>query len=419
MRVLLATNEYPPFVYGGAGVHVEYLSRELAKFTPVEVRSFHDQTFTDGQLHLRGIKVDTSHFAGCPQSFVSPLRALSTCLAFVGQGIGDELEGNVELIHCHTWYTHFSGILAKILYNIPMVVTVHSLEPLRPWKREQLGHGYDLARWIEKTALEFADTIIAVSSSTREDIIRLFDVEPSKVVIIPNGIDTEEYRPVHAPEVLSRLGVDLERPYVLFVGRITRQKGLYYLLQAIPQIDPNLQVVLCAGDADTLAMQREIEEMVRELQSNRPGIVWIPQMLPRADTIALYSHATVFCCPSIYEPFGLINLEAMACDTPVVGSAVGGIREVVVDGETGILVDPHLSPEPPHDPVAPARFERELADGINRIANDPDLRQRMAEAGRRRVEDRYSWQSIARQTYDLYMRLRAEHVAAMAHASGQ
>lgn len=411
MRVLLATNEYPPYVYGGAGVHVEYLSRELAKLTPVEVRSFHDQIYDDGQLHVRGIKVDTTHFAGCPQSFVSPLRALSTCLAFVGQGIGDELEGSLELIHCHTWYTHFSGILAKILYNIPMVITVHSLEPLRPWKREQLGHGYDLARWIEKTALETADAIIAVSKSTREDILRLFHVDPSKVLIIPNGIDTEEYKPVHAPHVLTQLGVDPDRPFVLFVGRITRQKGLYYLLQAIPHIDPNLQVVLCAGDADTLAMQREIEEIVRELQAQRPGIVWIPKMLARQDTIALYSHATVFCCPSIYEPFGIINLEAMACNTPVVGSAVGGIREVVVDGETGLLVDPHLSPEPPHDPVSPARFERGLADAINRVANDPELWKRMCEAGRRRVEECYSWRSIARQTYDLYLRLREKYPA--------
>ncbi|MCB1768320.1 MAG: glycogen synthase, partial [Candidatus Competibacteraceae bacterium] len=338
MRVLLTTNEYPPYVYGGAGVHVEYLSRELAKLTPVEVRSFHDQTLDEGQLHVRGIKMDTTHFAGCPQSFVSPLKALSTCLAFVGQGIGDDLEGgNAEIIHCHTWYAHFSGILAKILYNIPMVITVHSLEPLRPWKRDQLGHGYDLSRWIEKSALETADAIIAVSRSTREDILRLFNVDPTRVVVIPNGIDTEEYQPVHAPEVLSKHGIDPDRPFVLFVGRITRQKGLYYLLQAIPHIDPKLQIVLCAGDADTLAMQREIEEIVRELQSHRSGIVWIPKMLPRQETIALYSHATIFCCPSIYEPFGIINLEAMACGTPVVGSAVGGICEVVVEGETGLL----------------------------------------------------------------------------------
>jgi len=410
MRILLTTNEYPPHVYGGAGVHVEYLSRELAKLTTVEVRSFHDQTLDEGQLHVRGIKMDTTHFAGCPQSFVSPLKALSTCLAFVGQGIGADLEddGKGQILSRHTWYAHFSGILAKILYNIPMVITVHSLEPLRPWKRDQLGHGYDLSCWIEKSALETADAIIAVSRSTREDILRLFDVDPTRVVMIPNGIDTEEYQPIHAPEVLNKHGIDPDRPYVLFVGRITRQKGLYYLLQAIPHLDPKLQVVLCAGDADTLAMQREIEEIVEELQSHRAGIVWIPEMLPRQETIALYSHATIFCCPSIYEPFGIINLEAMACGTPVVGSAVGGICEVVVDGETGLLVDPHLSVEPPHDPISPARFERGMAEAINRIANDPELCMQMGQAGRERVERHYSWRSIAQQTYDLYRRLRAQ-----------
>lgn len=409
MRVLITTNEYPPYVYGGAGVHVEYLTRELAKLTQVEVRTFHDQTLDMDQLHVRGIKVDTTMFAGCPQSYVSPLKALSTCLGFVGQGIGSELGGNLEIIHCHTWYTHFSGLLAKILYNVPMVITVHSLEPLRPWKRDQLGHGYDLASWIERNALENADAVIAVSKSTRDDVLRLFDVDEDRVHVIPNGIDTDEYRRIENPETLVRLGIDPDRPFVLFVGRITRQKGLYYLIQAIPHLDPDLQVVLCAGDADTLAMQREIEDMVASLQRRRPGIVWIPKMLPRADTITLYSHATVFCCPSIYEPFGIINLEAMACGTPVVGSAVGGIKEVVVDGETGLLIDPQLSPEPPHDPVAPARFSKALADGINRLVRDPELRARMAEAGRVRVEQNYSWQSVARQTYDLYLRLRGQH----------
>lgn len=405
MRVLLTTNEYPPYVYGGAGVHVEYLSRELAKLTPVEVRSFHDQTVDDGQLHVRGIKMDTTHFAGCPQSFVSPLKALSTCLAFVGQGIDDDLGGHAEIIHCHTWYAHFSGILAKILYNIPLVITVHSLEPLRPWKRDQLGRGYDLSRWIEKTALEMADAVIAVSRSTRDDILRLFDVEPTRVVVIPNGIDIDEYQPVDEPETLAQFGIDPDRPFVLFIGRITRQKGLYYLLQAIPHLDPKLQVVLCAGDADTLAMQRETEEIVQELQERRAGIIWIPKMLPRRTTIALYSHATIFCCPSIYEPFGIINLEAMACGTPVVGSAVGGINEVVVEGETGLLVDPHLSAEPPHDPISPAKFEHGLASAINRLVNDPELLHRMSRAGRERVEQHYSWRSIAQQTYDLYRRL--------------
>lgn len=407
MRVLLTTNEYPPYVYGGAGVHVEYLARELAKLTPVEIRSFHDQLLDKHQLRVRGIKVDTTHFAGCPQSFVSPLKALSTCIAFVGQGICD-LEGNMELIHCHTWYSHFSGILAKILYNIPMIITVHSLEPLRPWKREQLGHGYDLSCWIERTALEQADGIIAVSNSTRDDILRLFNVDPARVYVIPNGIDTDEYRPIQKPDIIRSFGINPERPYVLFIGRITRQKGLYYLLQTIPHLDPTLQVVLCAGDADTLTMQREIEEMVTELQSQREGIIWIPQMVSREVTIALYSHATIFCCPSIYEPFGIINLEAMACGTPVVGSAVGGIKEVVIDGETGILVDPQLSPEPPNDPIAPAKFEQELAIAINKLASEPALVAQMGLAGRARVERHYGWQSIAKQTYNLYCQVRAQ-----------
>ncbi|WP_034434300.1 glycosyltransferase, partial [Candidatus Contendibacter odensensis] len=217
-----------------------------------------------------------------------------------------------------------------------------------------------------------------------------------------------EYHPVHNPEVIAEFGIDPNRPYVLFVGRMTRQKGLYYLLQAIPHLDPKLQIVLCAGDADTLAMQREMEDMVQELQSHRDGIVWIPKMVSRQTTIALYSHAAIFCCPSIYEPFGIINLEAMACGTPVVGSAVGGINEVVVDGETGFLVDPHLSMESPHDPIAPARFEHGLADAINRLAADPDLCERMGQAGRERVERHYSWRSIAQQTYDLYRRLRPQ-----------
>lgn len=408
MRVLLTTNEYPPHVYGGAGVHVEYLSRELAKLGPVEVRTFHEQNFDDGQLYVRGIKVDTTHFAGCSQSLVSPLKALSTCLAFVGQGIDDDLGEHAEIIHCHTWYAHFSGILAKILYGIPLVITVHSLEPLRPWKRDQLGRGYELSSWVEKTALEMADSIIAVSQSTRDDILRLFQVEPQQVTVIPNGIDIEQYQATHDPDTLVQLGIDPDRPFVLFVGRITRQKGLYYLLQAIPHLDPQLQVVLCAGDADTRVMQRDTEDMVQELQARRSGIVWLPKMLPRATTIVLYSHATIFCCPSIYEPFGLINLEAMACGTPVVGSAVGGIKEVVVDGETGLLVDPLLEPEPPHDPSAPSKFEQGLADAINRLANDPELLERMSRAGRERVERNYSWQSIAQQTHDLYRQVSAQ-----------
>ncbi len=400
MRVLLLTNEYPPNVYGGAGVHVEYLARELAHITGVETRTFGDQALEQGQLRVRGTKVDAAPFSGCPPGFVSPLKALATCLAFNGQGT------DADVVHCHTWYTHFGGILAKILYGLPLVITVHSLEPLRPWKREQLGHGYDLSSWLEKTTLEMADAVIAVSESTKADIERLFDVDPAKIAVIPNGIDTDEYTVVHDPATLHRYGIEPEVPYVLFVGRMTRQKGLIHLLRAIPALDPSAQVVLCAGDADTPEMGREIETAVRRLQEQREGIVWIPEMLPRQSVAALYAQASVFCCPSIYEPFGIINLEAMACATPVVASAVGGIVEVVVDGETGFLVETGTCDEATLEPIDPDGFARRLAEAINRLIVDAELRQRMGERGRERVIQHYSWQAIARRTLTLYEELR-------------
>ncbi len=396
MRVMLMTNEYPPHIYGGAGVHVEYLTRELMKLCPVEVRSFHDQAFVEGNLTVRGTKIEASQFSGCPVPFVSPLRALATCLAFNGQGI------DADVVHCHTWYAQFGGVLAKMLYGTPFVLTVHSLEPLRPWKREQIGRGYDLSTWVERISLEMADAIIAVSSATRDDVLKLFDVNPAKVHVIPNGIDTDEYRPVRRPEVLARHGIDPNRPYVLFVGRMTRQKGLYYFLRAIPHIEPSIQVVLCAGESDTPSLQAELEGMVDQIQSHRDGVIWIPEMVSRPTTVALYSHAAVFCCPSIYEPFGIINLEAMACGTPVVANAVGGIREVVVDGETGFLVDARLSAAPPHDPTDGEAVGRDLAAGINRLCLDRDLNARMGQAGRKRVVDQFSWEGVARQTMELY-----------------
>lgn len=401
MRIIMMTNEFPPHIYGGAGVHVEYLSRELAKLASVEVRSFHDQAGVEGGLTVRGIKVDASQFSGCPPPLVSPLRALATCLAFNGQGI------DADVVHCHTWYAQFGGILAKILYGVPFVLTVHSLEPLRPWKREQIGRGYELSSWVEKTAIEMADAVIAVSGSTRDDVLRLFEVAPEKVHMIFNGIDTEEYKPVDRPEMLTPLGIDLDRPYVLFVGRMTRQKGLYYLLRAIPFIDPGIQIVLCAGESDTPALQEELEGMVRDLRARRDGVVWIPEMVSRSTTVALYSHASVFCCPSIYEPFGIINLEAMACATPVVATAVGGIPEVVSDGETGYLVDAALSPQPPHDPMDAEALAHRLAEAINRLSLDAELNRRMSEAGRRRVVEQFSWKTIAKQTLSLYESLQS------------
>jgi alpha-maltose-1-phosphate synthase len=399
MRVLLLTNEYPPHIYGGAGVHVEYLARELARLTAVEVRTFGTQELQGPHLRVRGFHGDSAPFAAAPAGFRSPLQALSTCLAFAGQ------PPEADVVHCHTWYAHFGGILAKILYNLPLVITVHSLEPLRPWKREQLGQGYDLSTWIETTTLEMADAIIAVSQSTATDILRLFRVEPAAVTVIPNGIDTAEYTRVTNPECLATYGIDPERPYVLFLGRMTRQKGLRYLLDALPHLIPEAQVVLCAGAADTPEMEQEITQAVNRLQQQRAGIIWIPTMVPRRHSIVLYSHAAVFCCPSIYEPFGLINLEAMACGTPVVASAVGGIPEVVKDGETGYLVDPDLSSAPPYEPRQAAQFAQRLAEALNRLLVDAALRHRMGQQGRARVEERFSWHAVAQQTLALYQRL--------------
>ncbi|NBC31158.1 MAG: glycogen synthase [Alphaproteobacteria bacterium] len=399
MRILLLTNEYPPYIYGGAGVHIEYLSRELAKLADVEVRTFHDQDQPEAQPKVRGTRYDTSAFSGCPKEFVSPLKALGTCLVFNGQGV------QADVVHCHTWYTQFGGILAKMLYQIPFVLTVHSLEPLRPWKRDQLGNGYQLSSWVERTAIEMADAVIAVSNSTRDDVIRLFNVDPNKVPVIPNGIDTEEYQPRQAPEVLRKYGIDPERPYCLFVGRVTRQKGVLYLLQSVPAIDPRMQIVLAAGESDTPEMQKDFEAQVQALQAERPGVVFIPQMLGLETKVVLYSHAAVFCCPSIYEPFGIINLEAMACGTPVVGSALGGIKEVVIDGETGFLVDAGIDPQPPHDPLDGGAFAARLAEAINRFVDNADLAAEMGRKGRQRVIDHYSWSSVAQQTLDLYKSL--------------
>lgn len=404
MKVMFVTNEYPPYIYGGAGVHVEYLSKELAKLMEVEVRSFHDQHYEKGNLVVDGKNPDASLFKGCPKELTSPLKAFYEGLVFNGDGV------TADIVHCHTWYAHFAGILAKMLYGIPLVVTVHSLEPLRPWKREQLGRGYDVSSWVEKTALEMADSVIAVSTSTKQDVLRLFPkIDPKKVDIVYNGIDVNQYKETADPAVLEKYGIRADKPYVLFVGRMTRQKGLLYLLKAAKKLAPEAQLVLCAGDADTPEMKAELEGLVNELKQTRSGVVWIPEMISREEAIVLYSQATVFCCPSIYEPFGIINLEAMACGTPVVASAVGGITEVVVDGETGYLVDADLSDKPPHDPKDGDAFADRMADAINKLIADPVLAKKMGQAGRLRVEKYFSWESIAQQTKELYSRLIEEN----------
>ena len=312
-----------------------------------------------------------------------------------------------DLVHCHTWYSHLGGILVKLAYGLPLVVTIHSLEPLRPWKREQLGGGYDISTWVERTALEMADAIVAVSQGTRDDVLRLFDVAPDRIHVIHNGIDAESFRPDPATDALARYGVDPNLPYVLFVGRITRQKGIVHLVRAIAHLDPGIGVVLCAGQPDTPEIEREMTDGVAAARQSHGNVVWIPEMVSRDSVRQLYSHAELFVCPSVYEPFGIINLEAMACERPVVASAVGGIPEVVVDGETGRLVQLELRADDPMQPADPERFARDLALAINELMADPARRQAMGRAGRRRAVERFSWSAIADQTVELYRSLLA------------
>jgi glycogen synthase len=395
MKALFLTNEYPPHIYGGAGVHVEYLSRELAKLMPVDVRCFGDQNTSSGQLSAQGFGLDAARWTS-PKQLQSVFGALQRCLDFNTTNI------DAGVVHCHTWYAHFGGILAKLNYGIPLVITVHSLEPLRPWKREQLGGGYDFTCWLERTALEMADAVIAVSEGTRRDVEKLFQIDPARLHIIYNGIDPAEYQAVATHSVLDRFGIDPAKPYALFLGRITRQKGIIHLVNAIKHLDPGFQIVLCAGAPDTPEIAAEMKAAVAQAQSQRDGIIWIDQMLDNKSKIELYSHAGVFVCPSIYEPFGIINLEAMACGRAVVASAVGGIPEVVVHGETGYLIPVEQMTESPFEPVNPEKFSRDLATRINEIMADPAKQKAFGNAGRQRAIDTFSWASIAKQTKALY-----------------
>ncbi|MEY2550080.1 MAG: hypothetical protein QOG12_224 [Verrucomicrobiota bacterium] len=397
MKALFLTNEYPPNVYGGAGVHVDYLSRELAKLMPIEVRCFGDQNWQKGNLSVRGFDLDAAGFT-CPKPLQSVFGAVRRCTDFNTANI------DADLVHCHTWYSHFGGILAKMNYGLPLVITTHSLEPLRPWKREQLGGGYDFSVWVEKTALEMADAVIAVSAQTKADIERLFDVQPERLHVIYNGIDLEEYRKVESTAALARYGI--EKPFLLFVGRITRQKGIIHLVRAIQYLDPGFQIVLCAGAPDTPEIGREMKEAVARVQAEHGGVIWIDEMVDKEIVRDLYSNASVFVCPSIYEPFGIINLEAMACETAVVATAVGGITEVVVDGETGFLVPIDQMNESPFEPRDPEKFARDLAARINQLMADPALCEKFGRAGRTRAEETFGWRAIAQQTKALYETLK-------------
>ncbi len=401
MNALIYTNEYPPYNYGGAGVHVEYLARELSRLADVDVdvRAFGDQDEPGYPLRVKGYPVDTGGF-GAPKFLHSILGSSQRAIDYNADG------NEADVVHCHTWYTHLAGIMTKLDYGIPLVVTAHSLEPLRPWKREQLAGGYDFSCWVEKTALEMADAVIAVSEGTKSDILKHFNVAPGKVHVIYNGIDTEEYQPVDPTPAMRKYGVPDDKPFVLFVGRITRQKGIIHLVEAIRHMDESYNVVLCAGAPDTREIAAEMESAVAEASKGREGIHWIDQMVDKTDVIQLYSGAAVFCCPSIYEPFGIINLEAMACETPVVGSMVGGIPEVVVHDETGLLVPVAQQQQSPFAPLHPEAYAQDLAHNLNRLMADPEKRERFGKAGRARAVERFSWTSIARQTRDLYASLQ-------------
>ena len=396
MKVLFLTREFPPYVYGGAGVHVEYLAKELAQLMQVDVRAFGDQKIGNSKLNVKGYPFEDGLFEDSDAKLKSIFKTLSTGLHMNADLI------DADVVHCHTWYSHFAGIMAKLCYGTPLVVTTHSLEPLRPWKREQLGRGYDASSWIEKTAIEMADCLIAVSEETKEDVIKHFDVDENKIEVVYNGIDLKEYVVVKETDVIESYGIDQSKPYVLFVGRITRQKGIIHLVNAIKYIDPDTQIVLCAGAPDTEEIAMEMEDAVAEASESRNNIFWIDKMLDKKDVIQLYSNASVFCCPSIYEPFGIINIEAMACETAVVASAVGGIKEVVVEGETGLLVNLEQQKVAPFEPVNPDKFSKDLADGVNKLINDKELRDQMAIKGRKRVEDFFDWKSIAKQTKSIY-----------------
>ncbi|MEV4373441.1 glycogen synthase [Nonomuraea sp. NPDC049637] len=391
MRVDLLSREYPPDVYGGAGVHMEYLARELRKLADVRVRCFGADREEPG--------VSAYRVPGGLERANAALQVLGVDLEMAAACEG------ADVVHSHTWYANFAGHVAKMLHGVPHVVTTHSLEPLRPWKAEQLGGGYTVSSWAERTALAAADAVIAVSEGMRRDVLAAYpEIPPGRVIVIHNGIDTAQYAPDPGLDVLKKHGVDPDRPYAIFVGRITRQKGLVHLLHAARSFDPAAQLVLCAGAPDTPEIAAEVTGLVRGL--DRDGVLWISEMLPKPEVIQLLTHASVFVCPSVYEPMGIVNLEAMACETPVVATATGGIPEVVADGETGLLVPIDQGPDgTPHDPEA---FAADLAERVNALLADPARAAEMGRAGRARAVEHFSWERIARRTLDLYASLRRD-----------
>lgn len=396
MRVDLLTREYPPHVYGGAGVHVTELAKVLRATVDVRVRCF------DGARDEPGV---TGYDVPAGLAGSNPaLRTFGVDLLMAA-----DTEGT-DLVHSHTWYANLAGHVASLLHGVPHVVSAHSLEPLRPWKAEQLGGGYALSGWSERTAYEHAAAVIAVSAGMAADILRVYPkIDPDRVHVVHNGIDLAGWRRPTAPEDLARadavvrgLGIDPGRPAVVFVGRITRQKGLPYLLRAAAALPPDVQLVLCAGAPDTADLAAEVAGAVADLRQRRSGVVWIEQMLPREDLVAVLAAGTVFACPSVYEPLGIVNLEAMAVGLPVVASATGGIPEVVVDGETGLLVPLEQEQDGTGTPLDPDGFVADLADALTRVVSDPTRAAEMGEAGRIRAQQHFAWDTIGRRTIEVY-----------------
>ncbi|GIE74632.1 glycogen synthase [Actinoplanes philippinensis] len=391
LRADLITREYPPEVYGGAGVHLEYLARDL-------------RGLADVRVHCFGAPRDEAGVTAYPEP--AELARANAALRTMGVNLAiAEGCAGADVVHSHTWYANFAGHTAKLLHGVPHVVTTHSLEPLRPWKAEQLGGGYALSSFCERTAIENADAIIAVSGGMRRDVLRAYpSVDPDRIHVVYNGIDTELYQPDRGTEVVDRLGIDRNRPSVVFVGRITRQKGLPYLMRACQELPAEAQIILLAGAPDTPEIAAEVEALAAELRAKRDpqGVIWVQEMLPKQEVIQVLTHATVFVCPSIYEPMGIVNLEAMACETAVVATATGGIPEVVADGETGLLVGIEQLQDGTGTPVDPERFVADLAATLTRVLNDPQLAERMGRAGRRRAVEKFSWSRIAEDTLEIY-----------------
>ena len=403
MNITILTNEYPPNIYGGAGVHVEYLTKELVKLEggahTVHVLAFGEQDEQRDNLSVQGIEPDVILPSQDPRH-AKFMDTLQRDLIMAGS------VKNTDIVHCHTWYTHLAGCLVQQLTGAKLVLTTHSLEPHRPWKVEQLGSAYFASTWLERTAYENADGVVAVSESMRRDVSDLYGVSSERTRVIPNGIDLDEYRPKPEETVLERYDIDPNAPYVLFIGRITRQKGILHLVNAIKDIRPGTQVVLCAGAPDTPEIEAEMTERVETARAaGDQRIIWVRQMVPREDIVTLYTHAALFVCPSVYEPFGIINLEAMACETPVVASAVGGIPEIIVDGETGLLVPLEAKGGGDFEPEDPQKFSRDLADAVNQLLDDPERLQEMGRASRRRVEEKFSWRAVAGETLEFYKSL--------------